>query len=157
MTTRPELNVAVAGQKNKASDYNENFDLMMGYCEDVAENLTTETQNTLSVYQTVNALATSGTINLTDNSVNKITPTGNVTFSLPSITGSAAGKYHQILVQVNLTTTSYITADNTKLGTDYYFNGIKPRFTYTGYYDIIYSYDNIKSKWCVGAIYKGEV
>ena len=31
---RPELNIAVAGTKNTASDYNENFDLMLDYIDD---------------------------------------------------------------------------------------------------------------------------
>lgn len=46
MATRPELNEAVAGQKNKASEYNENFTLMMGYIED---NLT-ESKNYVDAY-----------------------------------------------------------------------------------------------------------
>ncbi|MCQ2957299.1 MAG: hypothetical protein MJ180_00180 [Candidatus Gastranaerophilales bacterium] len=37
MATRPTLHIAVANTKSKASDYNENFTLMMNYCEDVAE------------------------------------------------------------------------------------------------------------------------
>lgn len=35
--TRPELHIAVAGQKNKASEYNDNFDMMMTYCEAEAQ------------------------------------------------------------------------------------------------------------------------
>lgn len=156
MTDEIEIIPAVAGQKNKASTYNENFNRMKNFVNTSVANLETETQNTLSLYQTVNTLATSGTVALTDNSVNTITPQGVITFTLPTITGEDAGKFHQILVQVNLTNTTYITASDDKLGTDYYFNGIKPRFTFTGYYDLIYSYDNIKTEWCVGAIYKGE-
>lgn len=34
MATRPTLHTAVSGQKNKASDYNENFDLMMSFIDD---------------------------------------------------------------------------------------------------------------------------
>jgi len=36
MATRPELHIAVAKTKSKASDYNDNFDMMMDYCEAVA-------------------------------------------------------------------------------------------------------------------------
>ena len=34
---RPSLHVAVAGTKNTATNYNENFDLMMTYCEEEAQ------------------------------------------------------------------------------------------------------------------------
>lgn len=37
MATRPELHIAVAKQKSKASDYNDNFDMMMQYIEDSME------------------------------------------------------------------------------------------------------------------------
>ena len=156
MTDEIEIIPAVAGQKNKASTYNENFNRMKNYVIDSVETLEAETQSTLSLYQNVNTLATSGTITLTDNSINTIIPQGAVTFALPTITGEAANKFHQILVQVKLDDVSYITADDDRLGTDYYFNGKAPRFTFEGGYDIIYSYDNINAKWCVGAIYKGE-
>lgn len=156
MTDEIEIIPAVAGQKNKASVYNENFNRMKNYVIDSVETLEAETQSTLTLYQTVNTLATSGTITLTDNSINTIIPQGAVTFALPTITGEAANKFHQILVQVKLDNASYITADDDRLGTDYYFDYIKPTFS-VGYHDIIYSYDNIKNKWCVGSILKTEI
>lgn len=156
MTDEIEIIPAVAGQKNKASTYNENFNRMKNYVIGSVETLEAETQSTLSLYQTVNTLATSETVTLTDNSINTIIPQGAVTFRLPPITGEEAGKFHQILVQVKLDDVSYITADDDRLGTDYYFDYIKPTFS-VGYYDIIYSYDNIKNKWCVGAILKTEI
>lgn len=157
MTDEIEIIPAVAGQKNKASTYNENFNRMKNFVNFSVADLQAETQEALSVYQTVNTLATSGEVELTDNSVNTITPAGEVEFVLPTITGAEAGKFHQILVQLSLSDTSYITADDDKLGTNYFFNGEKPRFNYTGNYDIIYSYDNANSMWCVGAIFKGVV
>lgn len=36
MATRPELHIAVAKQKSKASEYNDNFDMMMDYIDAVA-------------------------------------------------------------------------------------------------------------------------
>ena len=155
MAQRPDLNIAIPEQKNKASEYNENFNLMMGYCEEVAAEINATTQDTLSVYQTVNTLSTSGEIALTDNSTNTIIPEGEVTFTLPTITGEEVNKYHQILVQLKLTDISYITSEDDGLGTNYFFNGIPPEFSYTGNYDIIYSFDNAESKWCVGIIFKG--
>lgn len=154
MAQRPGLKRAVAGKKNKASDYNDNFDLMVDYCEDVAGELTTETNTTLSVYQTVNTLATSGTVALTDNSINTIIPAGAVVFTLPAITGGDASKFHQILVQLKLTDTSYVTADDNKLGTSKYFSSGKPIFDTTGDYNLIYEYDNINGVWVVGVVFK---
>ena len=37
MATKPELNIAVAYAKNKASEYNENFDRLLDYIEEVSE------------------------------------------------------------------------------------------------------------------------
>lgn len=39
MATKPELNIAVAYGKNKASTYNENFDRLLHYIEEVSEEL----------------------------------------------------------------------------------------------------------------------
>ena len=39
MATKPELNIAVAYGKNKASEYNENFDRLLNYIEEVSEEL----------------------------------------------------------------------------------------------------------------------
>jgi hypothetical protein len=40
MATKPELNIAVAYAKNKASEYNENFDRLLNYIEELSEELT---------------------------------------------------------------------------------------------------------------------
>ena len=96
---------------------------------------------------TVNVLPTSGTINLTDNSINTITPNGNVTFALPAVTDLT--NFHQILVQVKLTSSYTIN-----LGTSYYFNEETPTFSNHSY-DIVYEYDNINTHWVVGSIIKG--
>ena len=39
MATKPELNIAVAYAKNKASECNENFDRLLNYIEEVSEEL----------------------------------------------------------------------------------------------------------------------
>lgn len=149
---RPELNIAVAKTKSKASDYNENFELMMKYCEDCADDTENYVQQQLTTYSDVNTLSASGTVSLTSNTVNTITPTGAVTFSLPSITGDDAGKFHQILVQVNLSTVYTID-----LGTTYFFDLIEPSLSVEGLYDVIYEYDNASNNWVCGAIFKGAV
>lgn len=145
--TRPTLHVAVAGQKSKASDYNDNFDLMMDYLEDSIDELRTWTTNTVDM--PITTLATSGTISLSDMSINRISTNGNVTFSLPSISDNT--KFHQLLVQLNLTSTSH----QISLGTSVYFYGIEPDFSTAGKYDIIYEYDG--NNWVAGAMKKGTV
>ena len=90
----------------------------------------------------VTTLATSGTISLADNSVNRITPSGTVTFSLPSVSDNTS--FHQILVQMNLTASRTIN-----LGTTKYFTGTQPTFA-TGTYDILYEYNG--TNWIVGAV-----
>lgn len=95
----------------------------------------------------VNVLSSSGTINLSDNSVNRITPSGTVTFSLPTITDHT--KFHQILIQIVLNDTYTIN-----LGTTYYFNKAVPDFSTTGYYNLIYEHDG--TRWVCGSIVKGE-
>ena len=90
----------------------------------------------------VTTLATSGTISLADNSVNRIAPTGTVTFSLPSVSDNTV--FHQILVQMTLSTSRTIN-----LGTTKYFTGSQPSFA-AGTYDILYEYNG--SNWVVGAV-----
>lgn len=96
----------------------------------------------------MNTLSTSGTVTLTDNSVNQITPSAAVTFSLPTVTDATI--FHQILVQVNMSTVKTIT-----LGTAYYFNKTAPSMSTVGQYNLIYEYDNANSRWVVGCVAKG--
>lgn len=95
----------------------------------------------------VNILSTSGTINLTDNSVNRITPSGTVTFSLPAISDHT--KFHQIMLQINLNSTYTIN-----LGTTYFFNKATPDFSVAGIYDLLYEHDG--TRWICGSMIKGE-
>lgn len=90
----------------------------------------------------VTTLATSGTISLADNSVNRIAPTGTVTFSLPTVSDNTV--FHQILVQMTLSTSRTIN-----LGTTKYFTGSQPSFA-AGTYDILYEYNG--TNWVVGAV-----
>ena len=108
------------------------------------------TLSTASQATSINVLATSGTIALIDNSVNSITPTADVTFTLPTVTDNTV--FHQILIQVDQS-----TAISWTWGTTYYFGGVAPDMSNTGYYNIIYEYDSTKQAWCVGAVSKAEV
>ena len=116
------------------------------------DNLCSSPTHTHSQYEViskaVNTLDTSGTVTLTDNSINTITPTGAVTFSLPSISDNTV--FHQILVQVNLSTVYTLT-----LGTSYYFNKTAPDMSSAGVYNLIYEYDKANQYWVVGCIEKG--
>lgn len=96
-----------------------------------------------AVHQTINQLATSGTIALTIDSVNAITPSQSVTFTLPTVTDNTI--FHQILVQLNLTTVYTIN-----VGTTHYFNGKAPDLSTTGNYDLIYEYDKANNYWVCG-------
>lgn len=93
-------------------------------------------------------LSTSGTISLVNNSVNKITPSGNVTFTLPSVSDNT--KFHQILVQVNMSAVKSIN-----VGTTYFFNKTAPDLSKTGVYDLYFEYDSSNSYWVCGLVSKG--
>ena len=93
----------------------------------------------------INTLDTSGSISLSDNSVNVITPSGAVTFVLPLVTDNTV--FHQILVQLYMSTVYSIT-----LGTSYYFNSTAPDMSSVGVYSIVYEYNAIDQYWAVGAI-----
>jgi len=105
------------------------------------------TTNYQTKNQSVNTL--SGTaITLTDNSVNTLTPTGNTTFTLPTVTDTSI--FHQILIQLDLSTVYTID-----LGATTYFGGTAPDLSQTGNYNLIYEYDNALSAWVVGSVVKG--
>lgn len=122
----------------------------LGNCDntsDINKPISTATQNALNAKAPlnipVNVISTkSGTISLADNSINRIAPTGTVTFSLPSV--SNHNIFHQILVQITLS--SVITIN---LGTSVYFGGEKPTFE-TGKYNIVYEHNG--TSWTVGAV-----
>ncbi len=124
----------------------------LGNCDNTSDTnkpVSTATQSVLDTKQVINlpitTLATSGTISLTDNSINRISPTSTITFSLPSVSDHTY--FHQILVQVYLSTTITIN-----LGTSVYFNAEAPEFE-AGRYNIIYEHNG--SNWVVGALLVG--
>ena len=96
----------------------------------------------------INVLSTSGTIALTDNSLNSITPSGNITFTLPAITDNTV--FHQILVQINLSTVYTID-----IGTTYFFDKTAPDMSNADVYNLIYEYDKANQYWVAGVLSKG--
>ena len=97
----------------------------------------------------LNSLSSSGTIYLDDNTANKISLTGSVTFSLPSISDTSV--FHQILVQLYMPSAYTIS-----LGTSYYFGGTAPDMSTAGYYTLLYEYDSLRGVWVVGAVNKAS-
>jgi len=110
------------------------------------------TSSALTPYElkekTINVLSTSGTVALTDNSINTITPSAAVTFTLPTVTDNTV--FHQILVQVNLSTVYSID-----VGTTYYFDKTAPDLSAAGMYNLIFEYDKLNQYWVCGSIEKG--
>ena len=92
-------------------------------------------------------LASSGTINLSDNSVNRITPSGTVTFELPTVSDHT--KFHQIMVQIILN--SVVTIN---VGTSYFFNKTAPELSETGKFDLVYEHNG--TNWVCGCVPTGE-
>ena len=103
-----------------------------------------------STARTINVLANSGTINLTDNSINSTTPTGTITFKLPTVSSNTT--FHQILVQISMT-----AARTINVGTTYFFNNAAPNMSTAGVYNLYYEYDKNKGYWVCGAMSKGAV
>ena len=101
------------------------------------------------ITQSMTSLSASGTVALTDNTVNKISATGTVTFTLPSVSDTT--KFHQIFVQLYMS-----TARTINLGTTYYFNKEAPDLSAAGTYNLIYEYDNTASHWVCGVLVKGS-
>ena len=98
---------------------------------------------------TITNLAYSSSVSLTTNSINKITLTGNVTFSLPTPTDLTI--LNQIVVNLYMS-----TAYTIGFGTTTYFGGEAPDLSEAGYYELIYEYDPISSTWVVGALKKAS-
>ena len=104
-----------------------------------------------NINKPVISLETSGTVALSDNSVNSITPSDDIAFTLPVISDNTV--FHQILVQINLSTVYDIDLG---LGvTPHYFNKTAPDFTNAGIYNLIYEYDKANQYWVAGVIEKG--
>ena len=89
-----------------------------------------------------------GTFTLNDNLIYKITPNGTCIFTLPTNLNST--NFHQILIQINLSTVYTID-----VGTSYYFNKTTPDLSESGVYNLIYEYDTNDGYWVCGLLTKG--
>lgn len=98
--------------------------------------------------QAITTLATSGTINLVDNTFNRVTVEGAVVFVLPTVEDNTI--FHEIFIQLSMSTVQTID-----LGTTWFFNKKQPDLSSAGYYNLVYEYDG--THWVVSAVNKGEV
>ena len=98
----------------------------------------------------MNELPGSGVIFLEDNSGNFITPTGDITFILPTITDLTI--LHRIFIQVCITNVFEIS-----VGTSNFFDTSIPDFESVGSYNLMYEFDNASKLWYCGWLPKGPV
>lgn len=111
------------------------------------------TNSDLSGYQliapSITSLSTSGSITLTDNTYYKINATGNITFTLPTVTDTTI--LHRI--EIELTMSTVRTIDLGLGPTPKYFNATAPDLSTAGTYNLLYQYSPSESAWyCGGAI-----
>lgn len=93
--------------------------------------------------------AAGGTIQLASGGIYKGSLVSDTVFSLPQVTDT--GNLNQILVQLEITSTVGVI----DFGTDYYFSAAPE--TTAGFYNIIFEFDPLAAKWCVGSIKKTGV
>ena len=110
-------------------------------------NGTTPSWANLDLTQSSSALATSGTVTLSDNSIYTLTASGAITFSLPSISDTT--KFHQIMVQFKMNSVYTLN-----VGTSHYFYKETPDLSTAGSYNLVWEYDNVNGYWTFGAIPK---
>lgn len=145
MATKPELNIAVAYAKNKASEYNENFDRLLDYIEAVSEELnlkvnTINSQLSSSVLSNLQSIYPIGSlyIGINDNcpianlfgtwekvaeglclqgATNSQVPGNTVAAGLPNIKGSMTCKKAGVSnLHVSQSGALYVTSDASREG-----------------------------------------
>lgn len=89
-----------------------------------------------------------GSLPVPDNRIFGIRVSGNITFTLPTVTDNSV--FHQSLLLIDMPTVYTID-----LGTSYFFNNIAPDLSQAGTYNLYYEYDNNAHHWVVGCISKG--
>lgn len=148
------------GDLINASDFNNNFTELNTMITDtntalsaMSTTFTSIVYNILSVYQDINDLSSSGSIPLEAHKIYRITPTGTVTFVLPTPTTEYVNQFQQILIQVKFGN----SVPTVNFGTNYFFDLIKPTFTTNSYYNLVYEYDHKIGDWVCGACRKGSV
>ena len=115
------------------------------------QNLQADLTGKMPQIQVVTPLTTSGSIQLTDNAINKIVLTGSATLLSPTFDSSASGILHQCLVQLYKPDIAYTVSF---AATKYFGSSSAPDLSSVGYYNIYYEYDTTQNAWVIGAIRK---
>lgn len=89
-----------------------------------------------------------GSLSVPDNRIFGIRVSGNITFTLPTVTDNNV--FHQSILLIDMPTVYTID-----LGTSYFFNNTAPDLSQAGTYNLYYEYDNNALHWVVGCISKG--
>lgn len=115
------------------------------------QNLSTALDGKMPQIEVKTPTATSASIQLYDNAINKVVLTGSATLLNPVIPSGTSGILHQALVQLHKQDAAYtVTIEATK----YFGSNAAPDLTAAGFYNIYYEYDSTQNAWVVGAIRK---
>ena len=126
-------------------------DIPSGIPQSKIQNLETDLASKMSQIAIVTPSTTSGSIQLTDNAINKVILTGSATLLSPTFDASANGIFHQCLVQLYKPDIAYTVSFS---ATKYFGSSAAPDLTSVGYYNIYYEYDTTQNAWVIGAIRK---
>lgn len=126
-------------------------DIPTGISQSKIQNLETDLAGKMPQILVVTPSTTSGSIQLTDNAVNKVVLTGSATLVSPNVPAGQAGIFHQCLVQLYKPDIGYTV---TFSANKYFGSTVAPDTSSVGYYNIYYEYDSTQNAWVIGAIQK---
>lgn len=126
-------------------------DIPSGISQSKIENLESDLAEKMPQIRIVTPSASSGSIQLTDNAVNKVVLTGSATLVSPNVAAGESGIFHQCLVQLYKPDIGYTV---TFSANKYFGSTVAPDISSVGYYNIYYEYDSTQNAWVIGAIQK---
>ena len=126
-------------------------DIPSGISQAKIQNLETDLAGKMPQIRVVTPSSSSGSIQLTDNAVNKVVLTGSATLVSPTVAAGESGIFHQCLVQLYKPDIGYIV---TFSANKYFGSTVAPDTSSVGYYNIYYEYDSTQNAWVIGAIQK---
>lgn len=125
-------------------------DIPSGISQSKIQNLQTDLAGKMPQIKVDDSLATTGSIQLIDNTVNKVILTGSATLLSPIINPNDH-ILHQCLVQLYKPDIAYNVAFT---AVKYFGSSSAPDISSVGYYNIYYEYDAIQNAWVIGVIRK---
>lgn len=126
-------------------------DIPSGIAQSKIQNLESDLASKMPQIQVVTPATSSGSIQLTDNAVNKVVLTGSATLVSPNIPAGQSGIFHQCLVQLYKPDIGYTVSFSAN---KYFGSTAAPDISSVGYYNIYYEYDSTQNAWVIGAIQK---